>query len=199
MLFVFSSLLLRVKEETVGFLDLLDESVVVNQVLSDDLQWQVNKHTCDLWCSVFASQLLYEFVNEFSNLTLEVRVLWHSGGQQLSSLSVIGNNVGWDIGIHLNWKLSLDRNLCWDLLWNQARSLQLLLRVWSTLSGSWLHRLHHWWHRAWAWVRPCLLDHIVVVCSRTILVIVSGVVIWDSLPLASGVHVSLELSDEDLD
>jgi hypothetical protein len=63
-------------EELVGFLDLELESSIVNKISMDISHWKVDKHACNLGSLLFACKCLNEFIDELSDLTLIVRIVW---------------------------------------------------------------------------------------------------------------------------
>lgn len=69
-------------EEGVGFSDFLLELLVELEVLSDFLDGQVDENSCDLGSFVFASDLLNEFEDDFSDLMLVVSVLGDYSGDE---------------------------------------------------------------------------------------------------------------------
>ena len=98
----------------------------------DFLDWEIDEHTCDLWCFVFTGNLFYVFIDELSYLTLVVGVLWNNSWEYLVTLLVVLNNMGWELLV-LGWH-------------------HLLLLGWDS-HGSWHHLLRHshllLWHAAW--------------------------------------------------
>lgn len=81
-------------EEGFGLLGFLFKNVVVHEVSLDVFDGKIDQHASDLWSVVFSGDLLNEFIDHFSHLSLVVGVLGVNGGDQSLSLLNIGNMVG---------------------------------------------------------------------------------------------------------
>ena len=68
-------MLLRLRDEVIGFLDLHDKVVVGEHVLLDLLNWELDQHTGDLRDSFVADEVLDEWEDGFTDSLLQVRVL----------------------------------------------------------------------------------------------------------------------------
>ena len=68
-------LLLRLGDEVISFLDFHNEIVVREHVLLDLLNWELDKHTSDLWHSLVSYEVLDEWEDSLTNSLLQVRVL----------------------------------------------------------------------------------------------------------------------------
>ena len=68
-------MLLRLRDEVIGFLDLHDKVVVGEHVLLDLLDWELDEHTGDLWRSFVSDEVLDEWEDGFTDSLLQVRVL----------------------------------------------------------------------------------------------------------------------------
>lgn len=68
-------MLLRLRDEVIGFLHLHDKVVVGEHVLLDLLDWELDEHTGDLWHSFVSDEVLDEWEDGFTDSLLQVRVL----------------------------------------------------------------------------------------------------------------------------
>lgn len=129
-------------DESVGLLDLECEGLPGSEELSDLLDWQLNKHTSDLWSLLSSNDQLHVVENEVTDLLLQVRVSLGGGRDELLSLE------------------------CILLLWGHVGSIHHLgLWHWGTWSlGHWGLRHTWWWHHVVLhlslWLRWSLLLHL---------------------------------------
>jgi len=70
-----NSLLLSLINQLSGFFDLGTKSIKRRHDLLDLVNWQLNKHTSDLWSSLWRYQHVYELKDGLTNLVLQVWVL----------------------------------------------------------------------------------------------------------------------------
>jgi hypothetical protein len=180
-------------DEVIGFSNFHHEVVVGEHVLLDLLNWELDKHTSDLWHSLVSNEVLDEWEDGFTNSLLEIRVLFGDLSADLhSNLLVLSSNwVGWTS----SWGSWL-RHWCshwgsWLWLHHTSRSR---LWHWSSHWGSWSwHTASHVWH----WLTICHTWHSIwstLVHLASLLTIVSSwavlVLTWSSVLWSSSHHVS---------
>ena len=139
----------------------------------DLLDWQVDKHTSDLWSKIFTSQLLNVLIDVLSNLRFIVGVEGIDKWEDLGHAGlVVGEDVRWEVLVNWAWgNLGKWNALGWHHDW--------LL---------WLSDLlvHLGWHLSlWELLVSLLITTLVVELSGTSLLHVST--------LSLGVVVSLVL------
>ena len=159
----------------------------------DVRNWKINKHTSDLWCLLLTSHLLYELIDEFSDLTLVVRVVDSNSGSEFDTISLVSESSWVDTWWELSsWNNSLRsdllRELRWDLLGNW------LVEHWWSLLNQLLLRKWHLTLWVWSWLHSWLLILLIVLSGASVLVLVVS-----SHLITSWLVLSLELLDEDLD
>ena len=137
-------------KEVVSFRDLLSEFSEINQIRLNFGNWEINKHTSDLWCFVFTGNLFYVFIDEFSDLTLVVRVSWGYCWYQSGSVGVVLNKLRWQVlHVLLNWHVHWSWE-SWE--WSLCHSHLLSLHSWVHLGWHLRWLVTHWsWHIA-SWV-----------------------------------------------
>jgi len=177
------------RDEVVGFLNLHHEVVVGEHVLLDLLNWELDKHTGDLWHSLVSYEVLDEWEDSLTNSLFQVRVLLGDlGGDLHSHLLVLGGNwVGW--GCSWGSRLWHGGTHWGSWLWWHHVALRHWWSHWA--SWSW-HTTSHWhwlaiWHHLWWLVHLSTWASLLSIASWT-----SVVLSWSSV-LRSTHHVSLLL------
>lgn len=185
-------LLLALLNKRRSFLDLGVESIEALHVLPDLLDWEFDKHTCDLWSSLRLDQHGDEFEDGLTNLVFQVWVLLSHRWQKL---------LGGDL-VFLLWSHVLLHLLTSWGLWNSLHHW-LTWHLTHSLVHTWLWHLRHtWllWHSLLAWHTWHLSSHVLllhlvhvltlVVWSVTVLLVAS--VVWLSWSTS---HLSLILAE----
>jgi len=180
-------LLLRLVDEVISFLDFAAEVLIRAHVLLDLLNWELDKHTGDLWNSIVADELLDEWEDGFTNSFFQVWVSLRDGWDQLGgNLQVLSGH--WVLRLHSS---SWHWGLWWcHHVWHWGLWHSLLLWNWHTVGHLW-HWLSHLllsshWHvlSSHSW----LLRSVVIWLSWSSVV----VLVWSS-SLLSGTHGSLRV------
>jgi hypothetical protein len=150
------------------------------------LNWQVDEHSCDLWCNFFSAHFLNELVDELSHLVLVLRIIRDNCIHEHGSFLVVFNDVRGSL-------------LSWLLIKHWWLSHCHVLINWH--SHCWLLELV--WHRAillrkrLCWHHLRLLLAIVLLSAHLVVVVIWSVV--GSSVVHFLVHVlSVEVSEQSL-
>jgi hypothetical protein len=152
-------------QEGIGFENSVSKGLEGLHVLLNLLNWELDKHTSDLWSLGLTDQHFNEFVDQVTNLVLVEWVSLLDGvdktGSSLSILLLWGH---WLL-LLLRWLLLLLLLLWWDLL----------LHLWHVVL------LHLLWHALWhVWLLTHLLWHIWVWSSHHVVSVLAHVLSWST-------------------
>lgn len=177
-MFIIDSLLLllgSIVDQGVGLVNLLVEDLPLLQVLLDLWDWDLDKHTSNLWCSFLWNQEADILKDGLTNLILHVWVLLVTGWEDLGSSH--------DVSL-LDWQLL---HLLRIHLWSHWHSWWSLRSSWLWWH-SWLVHVTLWWHwHVWllSWHTSLTtlvsLSLVVLAVMSSILVVTSSVVVSTSV------------------
>jgi len=191
------------------FLDLFNKFIEVHQISTNFLNRQIDKHSSDLRCLCFSSNLFYELKDSITNLSFVVRVVWVGCRYQGVCFSHVLLVQDWELNIHLRHRSNkvhlvahslVRHHILHSWLWNLRHTSWLLwhshILVWEWGHVVWHHHTltHRLGHTSWA--RLWSLSVVVVLVLLSLTSIASSAHVASSLASLSVLQFWLHQRDK---